>query len=186
MVNVKTSQVQKCKNNFKKIITSEPMKEERIKSWLCRGPALACLGFTLRAEEIGRDSLERSFTAPWDLGPDWVAWVSYYQICPDGSLWPKPTLFSPHKIGALSRDQHSWESSNTASFVNRVHSETKNAWTVRESYTEMTMGEEGPFFLFPTPTSIGLFSHFKVPDIKNVPLWSGGLQRIGIFICKTR
>lgn len=58
----------------------------------------------------------------------------------------------------------------------------KNAWAVRESYTEMTMGEERPFFLFPTPTSIGLFSHFKVSDIKNVPLWSGRLQRIAILI----
>lgn len=67
-------------------------------------------------------------------------------------------------MGALRRGQHSGETYNTASFVGPIHSEEKNAWTVRESYTEMIMGDEGGWvleflFLFSTPTSIGLFSH---------------------------
>ena len=40
----------------------------------------------------------------------------------------------------------------------------------------------GPLFLFPTPISMGLFSHFKGPDTKNAPIWSGGLHRTEIFI----
>lgn len=40
----------------------------------------------------------------------------------------------------------------------------------------------GTLFLFPTSTSIGLFSHFKEPDTKTVPIGSGGLHRTEIFI----
>lgn len=105
----------------------------------------------------------------------------------DGSLWPKPTPFSPQNR-SLERGPAQGDTRNTAPLCQPHASWGKECLDCERIPHRDGDGRGGgwllgPLFLFPTPVSIASsFSHFKGPDTKNVPIWSGGLHRIEIFI----
>lgn len=111
---------------------------------------------------------------------DWVAVASssYVLLAPSD---PNLYLFLYPKLGAWREGQHRQENFNTVSFVRPMHSEGKNAWTVRESYTKMAIEEKGEgaesiFVVTNTNINRAFFLlSFTMSDIKNVLLRSGGL-----------
>lgn len=121
------------------MVTSESTEDHPVKRRMVQGH-LYPVSASLEGCGEAPSSPEKSVTVS-SLGTDRAAEVrtrSVLTAAYDPNLLP-----SPHKIGALRGGQRSGDTRNTAPFVSPMRSEAKNAWTVRESHTEMVTGEEG-------------------------------------------